>query len=127
MILTHSFLKQLRQQTLYESSSDFRQRIINENHKAYVKNSKINGTKKENDLIINSPGCIEEAHLSLKQGNLVIPIAVTGGAASEIWDEINKSGINYSTSLEFQALKSGTTIDEVIDAVKKIINRYVIH
>ena len=40
MILTHSFLQQSRQQTLYESSSDFRQRIINENHKAYMKNSK---------------------------------------------------------------------------------------
>lgn len=40
MILTHSFLQQSRRQTLYESASDFRQRIINENHKAYVKNNK---------------------------------------------------------------------------------------
>ncbi len=81
----------------------------------------INGTKKENGSIINSPGCIEEAHLSLEQGNLVIPIEVTGGAALEIWDEINKSGTNYSTSAEFQLLKTGTTDDEVIAAVKKII------
>ncbi len=37
MILTHVFLQQSRQQTLYESASDFRQRIINENQKVYTK------------------------------------------------------------------------------------------
>lgn len=84
----------------------------------------INGTKTENRSAINSPGCIEEAHLSLEQGNLVIPIAVSGGAASEIWDTISKFDNEYSTSPEFQALKSGETIDEVIDAVKKIINYF---
>ncbi|MEG1725846.1 MAG: SIR2 family protein [Anaerovoracaceae bacterium] len=81
----------------------------------------INGTKKENGVITNSPGCIEEADLSLKQGNLVIPIEVTGGAASEIWNEINKSGSDYSTLAEFQALRGGTTFDDVIVAIKKII------
>ncbi len=83
----------------------------------------INGTKKENDSIINSPGCIEEAQLSLEQGNLVIPIAKTGGAAAEVWDEINKSCNDYSTLVEFQALKGGATADDVIDTVKNIITK----
>lgn len=84
----------------------------------------INGTKKENDSIINSPGCIEEAQLSLEQGNLVIPIAKTGGAAAEVWDKINKLDCNYSISAEFQALKSGATLDDVISAVKRIVGEW---
>lgn len=84
----------------------------------------INGTKNESDSTINSPGCIEEAQLSLQQGNLVIPIAKTGGAAAEVWDRINKMESNYSTSAEFQALKSGETVDDVINAVKDIIKKF---
>lgn len=81
----------------------------------------INGTKKENGTIINSPGCIEEAHLSLEQGNLVIPIAATRGAAFEIWNEMKKSAITYSALPEFQLLKDGATIDETVDAVRKLL------
>lgn len=40
MILTHDFLQQSRQRTLYETASGFRQQVINENHNAYVKNNK---------------------------------------------------------------------------------------
>ncbi|MEG0835963.1 MAG: hypothetical protein RR413_11020 [Christensenellaceae bacterium] len=37
MILTHGFLQQSKLHTLYESASDVRKRIINENHQAYMK------------------------------------------------------------------------------------------
>lgn len=40
MILTRNFLQQSRQQALYESSSDYRKRIISENNKAYAKKNK---------------------------------------------------------------------------------------
>lgn len=83
----------------------------------------INGTKKKTkrSSLVVSDGVLEEGRLSLDQGNIVIPLAVTGGAASELWDDINNSKSSYSQTADFQALSRGTTFEAVFEAVKKIV------
>jgi len=85
----------------------------------------INGTKrrlKESPMEI-SDGVLEEGRLSLQQGNIVIPIGVTGGAAQVIWQEINDGGSEYSKTIEFQTLSHGASFSDVTEAVKSIIKR----
>ncbi len=83
----------------------------------------INGTKKKTkrSSLVVSDGVLEEGRLSLDQGNIVIPLAVTGGAASELWDDINNSKSSYSQTADFQALSRGTNFEAVFEAVKKIV------
>lgn len=84
----------------------------------------INGTKKQinSSAIIVSSGVLEEGNLSIEQGNVVIPIAVTGGAAQQLWQEINSSGSAYSQTDDFKALAaSDATFEKVMDAVKNIV------
>lgn len=46
--------------------------------------------------LVPSPGVIEEVNISRKQGNLIIPVGVSGGAANVIWEEMkNYSDIGY--------------------------------
>lgn len=83
----------------------------------------INGTKEDenNGTVINSSGCIGEAHLSIEQGNLVIPIAVTGGAAEVIWNEMKESKNKDFDSPDFEVLKNGAHFEDIISTIKKII------
>lgn len=87
----------------------------------------INGTKRNSKrATLNiSPGAMEEAQLSLDQGNLLIPLAVTGGAAAEIWENLNASGVALSLKPEFQTLKTGATTGEVFDSVKGLITDFI--
>jgi len=80
----------------------------------------INGTKQEENNIINSPGVLEEIKISLEQGNIVIPLAITGGAASIVWDEMKDLDVDYVKTSEFQALKYGKSFEEVFESVKKL-------
>lgn len=81
----------------------------------------INGTKKKSKKsVVVSDGVLEEGHLSITQGNIVIPIAVTGGAARQLWIEINDTKSEFSKSADFQVLSSGS-YSEVFQAVVNII------
>lgn len=57
MILTHEFLQQSRQRTVYESASDFSRQIINENHQVYEKKNKfdvfLSHSSLDHDEVIN--------------------------------------------------------------------------
>ncbi|MEN6636975.1 MAG: SIR2 family protein, partial [Clostridiaceae bacterium] len=99
--------------------SEIRKNIVQKAHFSII----INGTKrrvKDSPMEI-SDGVLEEGRLAIQHGSIVIPIAVTGGAAKIIWNEINDSGSDYSKTIEFQVLANGNTFMEVLDAVKKIV------
>lgn len=81
----------------------------------------INGTKKLRRGQINSPGVLEEAEISEKQGNIIIPIAYTGGAAREVWERLKAKGASYTQSKEFDRLKDGPHLEDVLDAAKNLI------
>ncbi len=83
----------------------------------------INGTKKpiKRSASVMSAGVLEEGHLSIKQGNIVIPIAVTEGAARQLWAEINDTKSEYSKTADFQKLSTDTNFEAVFEAVKRII------
>lgn len=69
----------------------------------------------------NSAGVYQEYQLAKEQGNLIIPIASTGGSAREIWVELN--GQNYYNDNElFQKLGTETAPDEIVNVVMKLIN-----
>lgn len=83
----------------------------------------INGTKSQAQTksLQNSPGVLEEAKISIAQGNTVIPIAVTGGAAKQLWEEMNETEKEYVKTKDFQTLSTGETFESVFAAVKRIV------
>ena len=83
----------------------------------------INGTKMQSKkaVPIVSNGVLEEGYLSIAQGNVVIPIAVTEGAARQLWTEINDTKSEFSITTDFQALSSGCSFIDVFQAVVNII------
>lgn len=99
--------------------TELRRNAIQKTHKTII----INGTKKATKHSAEeiSDGTLEEGHISIDQGNVVIPLSVTGGAAKQIWQEINATKSEYSQSESFQNLSTGTTFEAVLEAVKKII------
>ena len=81
----------------------------------YAKNSK---------STVNSPGVLEEYKISKEQGNLIIPLATTGGAAMEIWD-IEQKESSPSSQLEgFQKLGSEVNPEELVNIVMSLIQEY---
>jgi hypothetical protein len=46
---------------------------------------------------------------------------LTGGAAQQLWQEINDAGSEHSKSDDFQSLSAGASFSEVLEAVKGII------
>lgn len=69
----------------------------------------------------NSAGTYQEYQLAKEQGNLIIPIASTGGSAREIWDELNRQNY-YNDNELFQKLGTETAPDEIVNVVMKLIN-----
>lgn len=101
--------------------SDLRRNIINNTQIAII----INGTKKERRKTVISDGILEEAHIALSQDCLVIPIGVTGGAAEQIWHEMQERDLHYTKTIDFELLNYGKSFEEVFGAVKRIIeNRF---
>lgn len=73
---------------------------------------------------VNSPGVLEEYKISKEQGNLIIPLATTGGAAMEIWD-IEQKESSPSSQLEgFQKLGSEVNPEELVNIVMSLIQEY---
>ena len=69
----------------------------------------------------NSAGVYQEYQLAKEQGNLIIPIASTGGSAREIWVELNRQN-SYNDNELFQKLGTETAPDEIVNVVMKLIN-----
>ena len=74
--------------------------------------------------IVNSPGVIEEYKISKANGNLIIPISSTGGAASSIWDMENNDKSFSSQFEEFQSLRTEVNPDKIVDLVMSIITKF---
>lgn len=83
----------------------------------------INGTKKFQRKNVIADGIMEEFNVAKEMNCLIIPIAVTGGAAAEIWEIMKKSDSAYANSKEFNILKYGKNFDEVYNAVLAIIGQ----
>ncbi len=79
------------------------------------------GEKKQNEKLINSPGCIEEYQISKAQGNLIIPLSTTGGASLAIWDEENKEGFKDG---ELINLKTEVNPENIVNLVLGLIDRF---
>jgi len=58
-----------------------------------------------------------------KKHYCVIPIAITGGTASIIWEEMNKLNMEYIKTEYFQELKYGDTYEKIINAIKRILSQ----
>lgn len=82
------------------------------------------GEKFNGSSLINSPGTMEEYQLSIQQGNLIIPIASTGGAAMAIWDDLNKNDSYYSENELFQKLGKEINPEKIVAIIFEIIKDY---
>ena len=111
-------LSEIEREKVYD---EYRQRIISKTGICII----INGTKLKNRKIQNSVGILNEAKIAMQNGCLVIPIAVTGGAAKQIWDEMNQQNTALTISTNFQKLNSGQSFEEVFSAVKLLLNDYI--
>lgn len=82
------------------------------------------GEKANGSSLINSPGTMEEYDLSKRQGNLIIPVATTGGAARAIWDELNQTNTKYSQNVLFQKLDKEINPENIVKIIFEIIKEY---
>ena len=82
------------------------------------------GEKDDGGVLVNSPGTMEEYELSQAQGNLIIPIATTGGAARAIWDDLNKKDLKYSQNEFFQKLNKEINPATIVEIVLEMISEY---
>ena len=83
----------------------------------------ISGEKLDNGVLINSPGVMEEYELSKQQGNLIIPVASTGGAALAIWNKMEEDGFNGDIDL-YKSLSEELNPDKIVDKIFEILNSY---
>lgn len=75
------------------------------------------------DGLINSQGVMKEYEISDVHGNYIIPLALTGGVASEIWDAINYKENNHYKIPEFQSLKFADNFDGLLLAVQRLFTK----
>lgn len=81
--------------------------------------------KDENGNLIPSPGVIEEVKLSQDQGNLIIPVAVSGGSAKIIWDQMKSISYKGYNQSDFNKLNlSWKEYDKIFLALQNIISSY---
>jgi len=76
-------------------------------------------------IIGGTDGVKEEAKISEERGNLIIPIASTGGAAKGIWDVMFKDKAHNFSSDEFKLLNQNINQTEMLENVKNVIVNYV--
>ena len=84
----------------------------------------INGSKKIKRKKVISDGVLEEFQIAKEMGCLIVPIAVTGGAAAEVWEIMKKSDSMYTNSEYFDVLKYGKNFEEVYTAIREIIQSH---
>lgn len=80
----------------------------------------------DNGKLIASPGVLEEVEISKEQGNLIIPIAVSGGAAKVVWENMKSENTNEYTQVEFNNLNATwDNYDKILSSVQNIISKYI--
>lgn len=84
--------------------------------------------EKKNDQgeLIPSSGVVEEVKISKDQGNLIIPIASSGGVAKIIWEQLKSEEYDKYSAEDFNSLNQ--PLDggaEILKVVQKIITSYV--
>lgn len=72
------------------------------------------------DGLINSQGVIEEFEISNEQGNYILPVSITGGAAKKIMDNLELQNDFYD-SKAFNTLKYVKNFDEALKAVQELL------
>lgn len=70
--------------------------------------------------MINSQGVVEEFEISEKQGNYILPVSITGGAAKEIMDNLNLENKFYNSKV-FNSLKYAKDFNEALKAVQELL------
>ncbi|MCH5143396.1 MAG: SIR2 family protein [Clostridiales bacterium] len=81
---------------------------------------KYKNSKDISDGLINSDGVIEEFEISKNQGNYILPISLTGGAAKKIMDNLELENDFYK-SKAFNSLKYAKSFDEVLRSVQELL------
>lgn len=76
--------------------------------------------KDVSDGLINSQGVVEEFEISKKQGNYILPISITGGAAKEIMESLEFKNDFYN-SKSFNLLKSAKNYDDTLMVVQELL------
>ena len=84
-----------------------------------------NGTKKYYAKQIISSGAIDEFEIANKLGCLIIPIAVTGGAAYEIWEKMKEFNTQYTNSTEFNSLIEHKDCKTILKNIDNILKKYM--
>lgn len=72
----------------------------------------------------NSKGTEEEYKIAREQGNLIIPIATTGGFARKAWDDLNLIP-EYSDNTYFKMLDKEIVPDKIIKIVDEYIDSFL--
>lgn len=109
------------EKSLAERWTENRNQMINEAGACIF----IFGNKKVNGEVVLASGMMEEFQIAKEKGKIIIPIASTGFAAKEIFDEMKESGDysylnDYWNDLENEedAIKVFNTINEIIEGVR---------
>ena len=81
------------------------------------------GEKVQDGKMINSPGVLEEMSLSKEQGNLIIPVGSTGGAALHVWEnmQFDHPGIDDN---EYELLNKELEVDMLIKVITGIVVKH---
>ena len=98
-----------------------RQNTIASTHIAIIIcGEKYKNGKDISDGLINSQGVVEEFEISEKQGNYILPVSITGGAAKEIMDNLNLENKFYNSKV-FNSLKYAKDFNEALKAVQELL------
>lgn len=84
------------------------------------------GEKKDDKgNLIPSPGVIEEVKISQNQGNLIIPIGVSGGVAKIVWEEMKNCPDKGYKETDFDLLnQEWTSYNKIYESIQRIILNY---
>lgn len=132
----HYYLKKFSDQVVilpfpYKSkfSEKEKKEVYEKLRKDYISNTQIfiiiNGTKKYYAKQIISSGAIDEFEIANKLGCLIIPIAVTGGAAYEIWEKMKEFNTQYTNSTEFNSLIEHKDCKTILKNIDNILKKYM--
>lgn len=82
----------------------------------------------DNKEIIDAEGVYEEFLISKENGNLIIPVGVTGGTSLRIWNEVNSSFDDYypnaTATFKDYFKKLNDPQSDIVDTILNLINEH---
>lgn len=82
------------------------------------------GNKKVADKIVIADGMLKEFDIAKQLGKVIIPVGSTGGAASQIFDQVNESASDYPYLEGYlNDLATVTDKDKLVKLINEIIKR----